>query len=291
MKDSSEFNCLESTPEKSIEITAKGANNTGRPVTGQWEKNANEAKGKHSSFKRLVSRWTLMRSLAVVTTDASSRYHFFMTASVANMPNLFEFVWLLAVKSELVLPASRAGETRASSQLAAVQQCLASTALKSFQEQACIWQAPHARQPRAHVPPKPGIIIPLLSGFHPQSIRRLETKDHSQLVEIPPLSHCLRDAADGHASAQRWQLLNSDANRFTMETCPSSRFPTREKSCVLGREKLGRLRPQLLYFQVAHSFQFRETTNDGWWSGIPRWKSLEFVFGAQQQDQNSVPPL
>ena len=118
MKDSSEFNCLESTPEKSLEITAKGANNTGIPVTGQWEKNANEAKGKHSSFKWLVFRWTRMRSLAVVTTDVSSRYHFFMTVFVANMPNLS--VWLLAGRSELVLPASRAGETHASSQLEAM---------------------------------------------------------------------------------------------------------------------------------------------------------------------------
>lgn len=103
MKDSSEFNCLESTPEKSIGITAKGANNNGRPVTGQWEKNANEAKEKHLSFKQLLSRWTLMRSLAVVTTDVSSRYHFFITASVANMPNLSVFLWLLAGRSELVL--------------------------------------------------------------------------------------------------------------------------------------------------------------------------------------------
>jgi len=48
-----------------------------------------------------------------------------------------------------------------------------------------------------------------------------------------------------------------------MGACPSLHFPAREKSCVLGREKMGRLRPQPLYIQIAHSFQFRETTGDG----------------------------
>lgn len=71
MKDSSELNCLESTPEKNMEITAKGTNTVGRFVTGQREKNANAAKGNHSSFKHFASRWTLMRSLAVVTTVVS----------------------------------------------------------------------------------------------------------------------------------------------------------------------------------------------------------------------------
>lgn len=151
--------------------------NAGKSVAGQWEKNAKEAKGKHLSFKRLVSRWTLMKSLSVVTTDASSRYHFFMTASVVNMPNLSVFVRFIAGRPELVLPVSRAGETHASSPLEATQQRLASTALKSFQEQACIWQTPSAGQSHAHVPPKTGINVPLLSGFHPQSIRKLETKE------------------------------------------------------------------------------------------------------------------
>ena len=54
-------------------------------------------------------------------------------------------------------------------------------------------------------------------------------------MEIPPLSHCLSDVADGHTLAQQWRLLNSNANRFTMGACPSLHFPTREKSCVLGR--------------------------------------------------------
>lgn len=126
MKDSSELNCLESTLEKSIEITAKGANIIGRYFTGQWEKNANAAKGKHSSLKCFASRWTLMRSLAVVTIVMISRHHFFRYISIANMPNLSVLVWLLSGRSELILPESRAGETHTNSQMEAKEQRLAS---------------------------------------------------------------------------------------------------------------------------------------------------------------------
>jgi len=58
---------------------------------------------------------------AMVTTAVSSKYHFFMTPCVVNLLNLSVFVRFLAGRSELVLPLSRAGETRASSHLEATQ--------------------------------------------------------------------------------------------------------------------------------------------------------------------------
>lgn len=116
----------------------------------------------------------------MVTADVSSKHHFFMVVSVANMPNLPVFVWLLAGRSELVLPASRAGETQASFQLEAMQQCLASTAQElartSRSKPASGKLQMHTNDVPTHVPLKIHINTALLSSFHPQIVRRLETK-------------------------------------------------------------------------------------------------------------------
>lgn len=103
--------------------------------------------------------------------------------------------------------------------------------------------------------------------------------DHSQLMEIPLLRHF--DGCSWWPLIALTESLNSNA-KFLMGICPFIPFPTREQSCVLGIEKLGRIRPQLLCVQFAYSFHF--TKKPQWWIIItcdPKVKEWVSVMGSE----------
>lgn len=130
--------------EKRIEISAKESNNTGRivkSITGQM-------KLRRSIYPSNGLFLTLIRSLAVVTTDVSSRHHFYGTLWQCLLQIcqicLYLYGFLQADLSWSCLHPEPVRHRPASSWKPCNSAQLA--LLKSFQEQACIWQAPNVHQ-------------------------------------------------------------------------------------------------------------------------------------------------